>query len=221
MGRRRDHPAARGRAARAFADRPHGAFRAARRGCETVDELGAGVWPARRGAGPLGDDAWTPPTGFGRQFPLTRQRSSRSSAAASAIPGVRRAFARRSASPWTFGLVAEGKRGVAGYLIAREVAGTGEVLNLAVAPEFRRRGIGGALLACRAHGAPATDGWKRSSSRCANRTARRSRSIPATGFRPVGQRAGYYRNPKEDALVLAARRSSGLREPGTIERNFG
>jgi ribosomal-protein-alanine N-acetyltransferase len=24
----------------------------------------------------------------------------------------------------------------------------------------------------------------------------------SSGFRPVGQRAGYYRNPKEDALVL-------------------
>ena len=37
-------------------------------------------------------------------------------------------------SPWTFGLVAETGRGVAGYLVGREVAGTGEVLNLAVAP---------------------------------------------------------------------------------------
>ena len=42
--------------------------------------------------------------------------------------------------------MAETGRGAAGYLIGRDVAGTGEVLNLAVAPEFRRRGIGGALL---------------------------------------------------------------------------
>ena len=42
-------------------------------------------------------------------------------------------------SPWSFGLVAHTGQGVAGYLIGREVAGTGEVLNLAVAPEFRRK----------------------------------------------------------------------------------
>src|ERR671921_2119632 len=44
-------------------------------------------------------------------------------------------------SPWSFGLVAHTGRSIAGYLIGREVAGTGEVLNLAVAPDFRRRGV--------------------------------------------------------------------------------
>ena len=42
-------------------------------------------------------------------------------------------------SAWSFGLVAETGRGLAGYLIGRDVAGTGEVLNLAVAPEHRRQ----------------------------------------------------------------------------------
>src|SRR2546423_8417961 len=49
-------------------------------------------------------------------------------------------------SPWSFGLVAHTGRGIAGYLIGREVGGTGEVLNLAVAPEFRRHGVARALL---------------------------------------------------------------------------
>jgi [ribosomal protein S18]-alanine N-acetyltransferase len=116
-------------------------------------------------------------------------------------PWSEASFREALASPWTFGLLAETGRGMAGYLIGREVAGTGEVLNLAVAPEFRRRGIGGALLE-------------------AGLAALRRRKVDEVflevresnieaqalyvghGFRPVGQRAAYYRNPREDALVL-------------------
>lgn len=116
-------------------------------------------------------------------------------------PWSEASFREALVSPWTFGVVAETGRGMAGYLIGREVAGTGEVLNLAVAPEFRRRGIGGALLE-------------------AGLAALRRRKVDEVflevresnieaqalyvghGFRPVGQRAAYYRNPKEDALVL-------------------
>jgi [ribosomal protein S18]-alanine N-acetyltransferase len=104
-------------------------------------------------------------------------------------------------SEWTFGLVAEASRGLAGYMIGREAAGSGEVLNLAVAPEFRRRGIGDALLEAglaafrRRH---ATEVFLEV--RESNRSAQAL--YLAQGFRAVGQRASYYRNPKEDALVL-------------------
>ena len=85
--------------------------------------MGAGVRPAGRGAGAVGDRSWTPPSGFGRRHSLTPRRSSRSSAAASAIRGASPASARRSGSEWTFGLVAETSRGLAGYMIGREAAG--------------------------------------------------------------------------------------------------
>jgi ribosomal-protein-alanine N-acetyltransferase len=104
-------------------------------------------------------------------------------------------------SSWTFVLVAQTGRGVAGYLVAREAAGTGEVLNLAVAPEFRRRGIGGALLQA------GLAAFRRTQVdevflevRESNTSARAL--YARHGFRPVGQRSAYYRNPKEDALVL-------------------
>ena len=104
-------------------------------------------------------------------------------------------------SPWTFGLVGLTTRGIAGYLIGREVAGTGDVLNLAVAPEHRRRGVGGGLLAAglaafrRRH---VTEVFLEV--RESNHSAQAL--YLAHGFRPVGQRAAYYRNPREDAVVL-------------------
>jgi ribosomal-protein-alanine N-acetyltransferase len=104
-------------------------------------------------------------------------------------------------SPWTFGLVAQDSRGIAGYLIGREVAGTGEVLNLAVDPTYRRRGVARALLR-----AGLTTLRKRRVEEVYLEVRESNRSALAlylsSGFRPVGQRAAYYRNPKEDALVL-------------------
>jgi ribosomal-protein-alanine N-acetyltransferase len=116
-------------------------------------------------------------------------------------PWSEASFREALTSPWTFGFAAQGTRGVAGYLIAREVAGTGEVLNLAVAPDFRRRGVGSALLRV---GLTALRNRRVDEVLLEVRESNRSaQSLYAShGFRPVGQRAAYYRNPKEDALVL-------------------
>lgn len=111
------------------------------------------------------------------------------------------AFQEALSSEWTFALIADSGRGPAGYFIGREAAGSGEILNLAVAPEFRRRGIGGALLeeglvAFHRRGASEVFLEVRESNHSAQAL------YLARGFRPVGQRAAYYRNPREDALVL-------------------
>jgi ribosomal-protein-alanine N-acetyltransferase len=116
-------------------------------------------------------------------------------------PWSEASFREALASSWSFGLVVETGRGLAGYLIARELAGSGEVLNLAVAPEFRRRGIGGALLEA---GVAALR--RRRVDEVLLEVRESNISAQALyvghGFRPVGQRAAYYRNPREDALVL-------------------
>lgn len=116
-------------------------------------------------------------------------------------PWSEASFREALTSAWTFGIVAQTGRGVAGYLIAREVAGTGEVLNLAVAPEARRRGIGGALLEA---GLVALRHRRVTEVFLEVRESNRSAQALylGRGFRPVGQRAAYYRNPREDALVL-------------------
>jgi [ribosomal protein S18]-alanine N-acetyltransferase len=117
-------------------------------------------------------------------------------------PWSQASFREALQSPWSFGLwAAGGDDEVLGYLIARDVAGSGEVLNLAVAPESRRRGIARALLeaglsALAARGADEVFLEVRESNVGAQELYR------SLGFRAVGLRAGYYRHPKEDALVL-------------------
>jgi ribosomal-protein-alanine N-acetyltransferase len=100
------------------------------------------------------------------------------------------------------GLVAEQDGAISGYLIAREIAGEAEILNLAVVPEIRRAGLGRRLLAA------ALDQLR---SRGAERVwlEVRESNAPAQalyarhGFTTAGRRKRYYRAPIEDALVLS------------------
>jgi len=97
--------------------------------------------------------------------------------------------------------VVETAESVIAYLIGREAAGTGEVLNLAVDPPYRRRGLARALLdtalgVFQRRGADEVYLEVRESNAAA-------RSLYGErGFEPVGTRRAYYRNPVEDALVL-------------------
>ena len=90
---------------------------------------------------------------------------------------------------------------LAGYAFARVIAGEAEILNIAVLPLFRRRGVGGRLLeaavtAVRTGGATELFLEVRESN-----TAAKALYF-ARGFRPVGVRTDYYRNPPENAVVL-------------------
>ena len=163
--------------------------------------LGAGLWPSRRSAGTVGDASRTPPTGSGRRSRLTRRRSRRSSGVASAIPWSEAAFAKRWRAAGPSGSSAEIARGVAripdrarGWR-APARSSTSRWRPSCVGTESAGRCSTAGSRRC---GAEVT----RSFSRCASRTARPRRSTWRGGFRPVGQRAAYYRNPKEDALVL-------------------
>jgi len=105
----------------------------------------------------------------------------------------------RAASTRT--LVAEAGGTVAGFLVARAIRDEGEILNLAVLPEHRRRGLGRELLTAglnwlREGGAREVYLEVRHSNEAALAMYR------ARGFRPVGVRTDYYRHPREDALVL-------------------
>jgi [ribosomal protein S18]-alanine N-acetyltransferase len=88
-----------------------------------------------------------------------------------------------------------------GFTVAWHVMDEGELANLAVAPQCRRRGIGRALLE-----AVTIDALGRGTSRLylevreSNLAARQL--YADAGFEEVGRRKQYYRQPVEDALIL-------------------
>ena len=94
----------------------------------------------------------------------------------------------------------EGER-LAGYVGSQTVMGETDMMNIAVDPEFRRRGIAGQLVDA------LVAELKTRQSHCLTLEVRASNE-PARalyeklGFQQVGLRKNYYRNPKEDALIL-------------------
>lgn len=101
----------------------------------------------------------------------------------------------------SFGFVAEGDGGIVGYGLGRMIGDDGEILNLAVAPEHRRRGVARALLAAML--SRFDDGAIRRvflEVREGNLAA--LTLYEAEGFVRAGRRSGYYRDPVEAALVL-------------------
>ena len=117
-------------------------------------------------------------------------------------PWAPAAFAPLVDNPAVHFVVAEGDGAVVGYLVAWFAADEGEIGNVAVAPEARGHGVGrllvDAALAEAAHRGAATVYLE---VRESNAVARRL--YAGLGFAEVGRRRRYYRQPAEDALVLA------------------
>lgn len=102
----------------------------------------------------------------------------------------------------TFGLVMETPAaGVIGYLLARTVVDEAEILNLAIRPDHRRRGLARRLLA---RGMEEIVGRGVVSVFLEVRTSNEAgRALYAgAGFGPIGRRRAYYERPVEDAIVL-------------------
>ena len=90
---------------------------------------------------------------------------------------------------------------VAGYVGSQTVLDWTDMMNIAVHPDYRRQGIAEALVS------ELQSALKDHGSRCLTLEVRAS-NAPAIalyeklGFSQVGLRKNYYRNPKEDALIL-------------------
>ena len=98
-------------------------------------------------------------------------------------------------------LVAEEGETVLGYVGSQTVLDETDMMNVAVHPDHRRRGVAAALIT------ELVSRLKMQGSRCLKLEVRAS-NAPAIalyetlGFTQLGLRKNYYRNPKEDALIL-------------------
>ena len=102
---------------------------------------------------------------------------------------------------WNLYLAAEKDGRLAGYGAGCVIAGEGEIQRIAVLEEFRRQGLGRKLLdamvaAARNRGARAMTLEVRESNEPAIKL------YFSAGFRTEAQRKDYYRNPREDALIM-------------------
>jgi [ribosomal protein S18]-alanine N-acetyltransferase len=102
------------------------------------------------------------------------------------------------------GWVAEDEDRVTGFIVARQMADEIEILNIAVAPDARRRNIGTELLRVAFE-------WGRTNhaikafleTRASNRAA--IAFYEHHGFSAIGRRPKYYVSPPEDAIVLSTK----------------
>ena len=90
---------------------------------------------------------------------------------------------------------------VAGYIGSQTVCGETDMMNVAVHPSQRRKGIAEKLILA------LVEELKGMESRCLTLEVRAS-NVPAISlyekldFSEIGRRKNYYRNPKEDALIM-------------------
>ena len=98
-------------------------------------------------------------------------------------------------------LVATQDGRVAGYIGSQTVMDETDMMNVAVHPDYRRKGIAETLVNT------LVEQLQTRRSRCLTLEVRVSNTPAITlydklGFSEIGRRKNYYRNPREDALIL-------------------
>ena len=116
-------------------------------------------------------------------------------------PWSEQSIAQELHNPISLWLLAVEGESLAGYVGSKTVMGETDMMNLAVAPQRRRQGIGRRLVE------ELTARLARMGSRSLTLEVRAS-NVPARalyeamGFVQTGLRRGYYRSPREDGLIL-------------------
>ena len=116
-------------------------------------------------------------------------------------PWSERSIASELDNPLACWLVALEGDTVAGYIGSQTVMDETDMMNVAVHPDYRRRGIAEALVTA------LVEVLRQKGSRCLTLEVRASNEAAKAlyeklGFSQIGRRPKYYRNPREDALIL-------------------
>lgn len=116
-------------------------------------------------------------------------------------PWSEKSIASELSNPLSKWLVAMDGESLCGYVGSQTVMGETDMMNIAVHPDYRRRGIAESLV----QGLVIL--LKENGSHCLSLEVRASNEAAIAlyhkqGFVQVGLRPNYYRNPKEDAFIL-------------------
>jgi ribosomal-protein-alanine N-acetyltransferase len=104
-------------------------------------------------------------------------------------------------NPYSIWLVALEEEKLAGYLGVQFGPDGGDIMTIATDPGFRGRGVGKRLLKTMVQKLQEKNlQWLTLEVRPSNTPA--LKLYEAFGFRQVGRRPNYYKNPREDALLL-------------------
>lgn len=116
-------------------------------------------------------------------------------------PWSEKSVASELENPLSLWLVAAEGEKVLGYVGSQSVLGEADMMNLAVVPEARRRGIGEKLVLALVDALRAKEVHSLTLEvRASNEGAKAL--YEKLGFMEVGKRPNYYVKPKEDALIL-------------------
>lgn len=117
------------------------------------------------------------------------------------MPWSEKSIASELDNPLSLWLVALSDEQVIGYVGSQFVMDEADMMNIAVAESFRRRGVARELV--NALVSALTSRHVRSLTLEVRASNEAAKSLyDAMGFRQVGRRPNYYSAPKEDALIL-------------------
>ena len=116
-------------------------------------------------------------------------------------PWSERSIAGELDNPLSTWLICADGDAVLGYVGSQTVMGETDMMNVAVHPDARRQGIARRLILA------LVEELKQQGSHCLTLEVRASNQNAISlyqklGFLQIGRRPNYYRNPKEDALIL-------------------